>query len=284
MWSSVDSARILWFRGILRSGNNLNFMRRFHKTLLGLLIGSSAYAGDPPPEFHTPSGDSILVLETFEYPEQLGRFPGNWEGRVGWRHKKTKKKEDLYYTIQAENGDHFLRAETVGRSTNAGRAAKIKGRNINLRVFKKFRWRWRVHKLPEGGDESRKKKNDSAAAVRLVFKGRLFIPKTLKYVWSATLPAGTETESPQHENTKVIVLQSGSKNTGKWIWEEVNAYEDYKRVFGSDPRLVGAVAVLTDSDDTKTPVKADYDDITFLMEPSDSSKADALHEDRGEER
>ncbi len=259
-------------------------MRRFQKIITGVLIGSTAYAADPPAHFYTPTGDSVLVLETFEYPKQLGRFPGNWEGRVGWRYKKTKKREDLYYTIQEENGDHFLRAETVGGSTNAGRAAVMKGRNINLRVFKKLRWRWRVHKLPEGGDESRKKKNDSAAAVRLVFKGRLFIPKTLKYVWSATLPAGTEMESPQNENTKVIVLQSGSRNTGKWMWEEVNAYNDYRRLFGSDPRLVGAVAVLTDSDNTKTHVKADYDDITFLMEPPDSSKADALHEDRGEEK
>ena len=157
-------AWISWFRGILRSGNNLNFMRRFHKILLGLLIGSTAYAADPPAHFYTPSRDSVMVLEEFEYPGQLGRFPSNWEGRVGWRQKKTKKKEDLYYTIQAENGDHFLRAETVGRATNAGRPEKI-----NLRIWKKLRWRWRVHRLPAGGNENHKKTNDSAAAVRLVF-------------------------------------------------------------------------------------------------------------------
>ena len=253
-------------------------MRRLHKTLLGLLIGSTAYAADPPAHFYTPSRDSVMVLEEFEYPGQLGRFPSNWEGRVGWRQKKTKKKEDLYYTIQAENGDHFLRAETVGRATNAGRPEKI-----NLRIWEKLRWRWRVHRLPAGGNENHKKTNDSAAAVRLVF-GSKYRPKTLKYVWSATLPAGTQTESPHHESTKVIVLQSGSRNSGKWIWEEVNAYEDYKRVFGSDPRPVRAVAVLTDSDNTKTLVKADYDDITFLMKPPDSSKAVPLHEVRGEEK
>ncbi len=257
-------------------------MRRIHKIIVGILIGSSAYAGDPPPNFYTPSGDSILILERFEYPEQLGRFPGNWEGRVGWRQKKTKKKEDLYYTIQAEGGDHFLRAETVGRATNAGRPVRI-----NLRVFKMLRWRWRVHSLPADGNETHKNTNDSAAAVRLVFKGR-YIPKTLKYVWSSTLPVGAEMESPASKDTKVIVLQSGRGRMGKWIWEEVNAYEDYKRLFGSDPRLVGAVAVLTDSDNTKAHVKADYDDISFLMERSDSpdmdSEADASDQDRGTER
>ena len=243
-------------------------MRRFQKIITGILIGSTAYAADPPARFYTPSRDSVLTLERFEYPGQLGRFPPNWEGRVGWRQKKTKKKEDLYYTIQAENGDHFLRAETVGRATNAGRPVKI-----NLRVWKKLRWRWRVHRLPAGGNENDKETNDSAAAVRLVF-GSKYRPKTLKYVWSATLPVGTQTESPHHESTKVIVLKSGSGNTGKWIWEEVNAYEDYKRVFGSDPRLVQAVAVLTDSDNTNSLVKADYDDIAFLMEPPHSSDMD----------
>ena len=257
-------------------------MRRIHKIFVGFLIGSTAYAGDPPPGFYTPSGDSILILERFEYPEQLGRFPRQWEARAGWRQKKTKKKEDLYYTIQAEDGDYFLRAETVGRATNAGRPVRI-----NLRVFKKLRWRWRVHSLPANGNETHKKTNDSAAAVRLVFKGRL-VPKTLKYVWSATLPKGTETVSPASEDTKVIVLESGRGKMGKWIWEEVNAYEDYKRLFGSDPRLVGAVAVLTDSDNTKVHVKADYDDISFLKEPPDStdpdSGAEASDQDRGTEQ
>lgn len=254
-------------------------MRRIHEILLGILIGSTAHAADPPDRFYTPSGDSVLVLEDFEYPGQVGRFPRNWEGRTGWRQKKTKKKEDLYYTIQAENGDHFLRAETVGRATNAGRSAKI-----NLRVWKKLRWRWRVHSLPAGANENYERTNDSAAAVRLVFKGR-YIPKTLKYVWSSTLPAGTETESPLSDKTKVIVLQSGRDKTGEWIWEEVNAYEDYRRLFGSDPRLVGAVAVLTDSDNTKSLVKADYDDISFLKGPPHSSDsdpdADDVNNDRG---
>lgn len=257
-------------------------MRRFHKILVGILIGSTAYAADPPAHLYTPSRDSILILEQFEYPEQLGRFPGNWEGRVGWRNKKAKKKEDLYYTIQAENGDHFLRAETVGRATNAGQPVEI-----NLRVWNMLRWRWRVHSLPADGNETRKKTNDSAASVRLVFGTRI-LPKTLKYVWSATLPAGTYTESPHHEGTKVIVLQSGSEKMGAWIWEEVNAYEDYKRLFGSDPRLVQAVAVLTDSDNTKTFVKADYDDISFLKQrphsPALDSDSDAVNKDRGKEK
>ncbi len=231
--------------------------------LMVLLVGSGAHA-ESAVERHTPSGDSTIVIETFDYPDQIGEFPSAWQGRTGWRQKTTKKKEDLYYTVQQEeDGNLFLRAATQGLATNAGKEA-----DINLRIRKRLRWRWRVHKLPTGASEVDEDRNDSAASVRLVFKGR-FVPKTLKYVWSASLAPGTETDSPTSDKTKVIVLQSGVQNLGKWVWQEVDAYADYKRLFGGEPRPVRAVAVITDSDNTQEPVMADYDDIMFLIPPAD---------------
>ena len=53
---------------------------------------------------------------------------------------------------------------------------------------------------------------------------------------------------------------------------EVNAYEDYKRLYGGEPRPVKYVAVITDSDNTKTFVMADYDDFCFLKVPPDTLK------------
>ena len=246
------------------------YMGWIYRVIFGLLAVSTGWATEPPPGFHTPSRDSVFVLERFEYPDQFGQFPKHWEGRTGWRQTRTVDSEDLYYRIQKEERkdgeeNHFLQAETTGRATNAGREAKV-----NLRLYNLFRWRWRVHQLPEGGNEEVEDKNDSGAAVRLVFKGWP-VPKTLKYVWSATLPAGTETVSPASDKTKVIVLESGTDRLGQWVWEEVNAYEDYKRLFGGEPRL--AFAVITDSDNTKSPVRADYDDVVFLIAPEDTSKS-----------
>ena len=51
----------------------------------------------------------------------------------------------------------------------------------------------------------------------------------------------------------------------------MNAYEDYRRLFGGEPRLVEAIAVITDSDNTLSPVKADYDDFLFLIAAPDST-------------
>jgi hypothetical protein len=219
----------------------------------------------PPLKWVTPSGDSTHVLDEFEYPKYLNTYPEDiWEGRSGWIYSKTPKAE-VYYKIQKEGENHYLAAQIKGDAVNFGRKAIIKRRgresNANLRLYQKLRWRWRIHNLPSGSDERESDTNDSAAAMRLVF-GTNLSAKSLKYIWSETLPVGTIIKS---RGQYVIVLRSGKENLGKWVWEEVNAYEDYVRLFGGNPRPVDVLGVLTDSNNTETFVKADYDDITFII-------------------
>ena len=220
----------------------------------------------PPAHWVTPFGDSTCVLESFDYPRFLNTYPDKiWEGRSGWRYSKTRKSE-VYYRILIEGDNYYLSAETQGGAVNFGRATQLlyRGKKIkaNLRLFQKLRWRWRVHRLPEGSDETDSGKNDSAAAVRLLFGTGVFSGKSLKYIWSATLPVGTVIESSRQY---VVVLRSGADELGKWVWEEVNAYKDYRRLFGGDPRPADALGLLTDSNNTGTVVGADYDDIIFLI-------------------
>lgn len=217
----------------------------------------------PPSHWVTPAGDSTRVLEAFDYPQFLNSYPDKvWQGLSGRR--KTKK-EDVYYRILREVDNHYLSAKTKGGAVNFGREAKVtfRGREINvsLRLFRNLRWRWRVHDFPEGSDETDDDKNDSAAAVRLVFGTNMFA-KRLKYIWSATLPKGTVIKG---WNQYTIVLRSGTEERKKWVWEEVNAYQDYRRLFGGDPRPVDFLGLLTDSNNTKTTVAADYDDIIFII-------------------
>ena len=219
----------------------------------------------PPSHWVTPVGDSTYVLDAFDYPRFLNSYPDKiWGGVSGWRYSKTKK-EDVYYRILQEDNNHYLSAKTKGGAVNFGREAKVtyRGREIkaSLRLFQKLRWRWRVHDLPEGSDETDDGKNDSAAAVRLVF-GRT---KTLKYIWSETLPKGTVIKKGRLGVQYIIVLRNGAKDAKKWVWEEVNAYQDYRRLFGGDPRPVDYLGLLTDSNNTGTVVAADYDDITFII-------------------
>jgi len=225
-------------------------------TGMGSCLYVHAEEAPAPPEFHTPAGDSTLRLEPFDYPGHKVGLPPPWEARKGIWGKADPI--EIYYSIKQENDNQYLSAETDGNAIDAGRPA-----DVNLRIYNKLRWRWRTWSLPVGGNEEIKDKNDSGAAVRIVFKGGLRA-RMLKYVWSSSLPKGTETESAGNSKIKVVVLQSGTGRMGEWIWEEVNAYEDYKRLFGGEPRTVRILGVITDANNTETLSKADYDDFSFI--------------------
>tara|TARA_R100000750_G_C2333617_1_gene91199 strand:+ start:67 stop:366 length:300 start_codon:yes stop_codon:yes gene_type:complete len=86
------------------------------------------------------------------------------------------------------------------------------------------------------------------------------VPKTIRYTWSSTLPVGTEL-SKFYGNQKIIVIGTGNNNQGEWQTFERNIVEDYKRLFGDDPpNKPLALLILSDGNNTKSMVKADYDD------------------------
>ena len=68
--------------------------------------------------------------------------------------------------------------------------------------------------------------------------------------------------SPYFKNIKLMVIESGENNIGQWVFEKRNIYEDYKRVFGRSPSSrVGAIALMTDTDNTLSTAEAVYRDI-----------------------
>jgi hypothetical protein len=48
----------------------------------------------------------------------------------------------------------------------------------------------------------------------------------------------------------MIALKSGPTYTGQWFEERRNILDDYRQCFGQDPPQVGAIAIMTDTDNT----------------------------------
>ena len=121
--------------------------------------------------------------------------------------------------------------------------------------------------LPEGGDERIGPKNDSAVALYVVLDQNFFrIPKTLKYVWSTTLPIGTRHRRDGIGRPNVIVLESGEEKLGQWVTETVNVYDDFMQTFGKKPpKSAVGIGVLTDGNATNTFSEGDYDDIVVSL-------------------
>jgi hypothetical protein len=51
--------------------------------------------------------------------------------------------------------------------------------------------------------------------------------------------------------------------------ERRNVYEDYRRIFGGEPPEAGAIAIMTDTDNTGGSATAWYDDIELEKGPTE---------------
>lgn len=198
-------------------------------------------------DLQKPSRTKLIEEFPCEYRVD-DRIPAGWQA---------SRKECSMFTLENDESGCYLRLTVDNQCTSIGKQV-----SYSTDTFPVLTWKWRVHDLPTGGCENKKETNDSGAGVYVIFKGKLKLNKIIKYIWSTTLPAGTVLASPFNQNTKMIVLQSGRDNMGRWLTESVNIREDYQKVFNSAPPPVIGIAILSDADNTESRAVADYDDFT----------------------
>lgn len=208
-------------------------MRTRQRLLIPLLLLSTAlHAGGP------------LLIDDFEH------------GRAArWEEKSFRGA--TVYTVLPEEGGHVLHAQSKG--TASGLFYKT---SYELRDYPILAWRWKVANVIPGADESRKSGDDFAARVYVVFP-HWFFPrtKTLCYVWGNRLAKGAAATSPFTKNAMIVAVESGAEGVGTWRAERRNVLEDYRRLFGEEPLPVGAIALMTDTDNTGAAAEAWYDDL-----------------------
>ena len=178
--------------------------------------------------------------------DPVGTFPADWKVR--------KDEGKSVYSIQEENGKRVLRAASKGLGIQAALEHAW-----DLDTYPILAWSWRPIVFPAGADERKSATNDSALAVYLLVPySRIRGPKAVKYIWSERVPIGTPLSS-NGGLTQVVVLRTGTDKQGQWVDERVDARADYKRLFGeSDTPKPAGIAVLTDSDDTKSSAEGEY--------------------------
>jgi len=166
------------------------------------------------------------------------------------------------YSVVAEKGNNVLAATSAATASGL-----FFEKEIDLKSFPIISWRWKIEQTVPGGDVRSKEKDDYPARIYIVFP-HWFYPKTrsINYIWANRLPVGEIVPSPYTANSQMVAVRSGDAEAGIWFEERRNVYEDYRRIFGEEPRLVGAIAIMTDSDNTKTSAQAWYDDIQWLKE------------------
>lgn len=198
--------------------------------------------------------EAVLFREEFDSLDKwrLIRFP--------------RVKKHTVYSVQAENGMRYLKAESDGSASGI-----VYKEPFNAFDFPKARWRWKVDNIYVRADEKTKAGDDHPIRVYVMFfrrpgeapllerlrssvEEKLYGAPTphssLIYVWSSREDSEEIMMSPFTDRARKIVLQRGARNVGTWQVEEVNFVKDYRRAFGTDPPPLATIGIMNDSDNT----------------------------------
>ena len=164
------------------------------------------------------------------------------------------------YSVVDEDSNSVLRA-----FADSSASGIFKDVDYKLKDWPYLSWRWKVTQLPRKGDARFKETDDYGARVYVVFPRFLkWKTKTINYIWANKLPKGESAPNTWlPKNAVMIAVQSGTESLGRWITEKRNVYEDYRRIFGEEPPDVGAVAIMSDADNTGGFAEAFYDDLVI---------------------
>lgn len=186
---------------------------------------------------------------------QVSRFAS--EGLAGWESKVFKGLTD--YQLVQDNGRTVIRAHS--RGTASGLFKKV---NLDPLRFRYLHWSWKIAGTVENGDEKIKAGDDYAARVYVVFPGRFFWQtRAINYIWANRLPIGQSVPNAFTSNAMMVAVESGPAKSGQWLNEERDILADYRRLFGEEPRQVGAIAIMTDTDNTGSAATAWYGEISI---------------------
>lgn len=115
------------------------------------------------------------------------------------------------------------------------------------------------------GDRSRLSARDAALSeLALALTGEPLPYATLMYVWCNKRPAGSVIRSPRTERIRKLVVESGAVGLNQWLDYERDIRADYERVFGEKPGALVGIAIMTDTDNTRSQTRAWYGPLRFL--------------------
>ena len=170
------------------------------------------------------------------------------------------------YETRTTEGRNFL----VAQSSNSASAIR------SIHEFDVYRypigkWRWKVDNVYARGNLLEKAGDDYPLRVYIMFKydpgqasfgeqvqyglakivyGAYPPHSSLNYIWASREEEQGIHPSPYTDKARLLVLRAGTAEAGRWVEEEVNFLEDYRRAFGMEPPPTASIAIMNDSDNT----------------------------------
>ncbi len=177
----------------------------------------------------------------------------------GWMNKEFEGR--TIYRIVPLEGKRALKAES-----SASASGLIKEQRIDLRQTPYLNWSWRIENRLEHLNELEKSGDDYAARIYIVIDGgwAFWNTKAVNYVWSGASAKGKIWPNAfAGKNVMMLAVRTAEDPTSTWFQEKRNIRQDLLKIFGRDFCCIDAVALMTDTDNTRGKATAYYGDIYF---------------------
>jgi len=192
---------------------------------------------------------AFVVLNTGSWA--AGRLPSDWMVKVV--HGKPE-------ISVCDDGPSCLHLRSVRSSF--GLEHKV---DVDTAEMPYLTWRWKVAKLPSGGDFRRAASDDQAAQVLVAFDDK----RILTYIWDSTAPKGAAQSASNIPLIHIfaIVCQSGSGESNKWIGETRNLAADYEHAYGKPAPRVRGLRLQINSQHTGSTAESYFGEVAFRSTP-----------------
>jgi hypothetical protein len=208
---------------------------RLNHCLVALALAGLAYTSD--------------LAETVFNPDiwAAGRTPPEWRVKVNHGRADVDPCSD--------GAGRCVRLESVDSSFGLERAV-----DVDPSQTRYLTWRWKVTRLPPGGDFRHTSTDDQAAQLLVAFADR----RVLSYIWDSTAPQGASANTGDFlVHVFVVVCESGAAQTGKWLPEARDIAADYEKAYGKPAPHVKGLRLQINSQHTGSTAESYFGEVAF---------------------
>ena len=126
-------------------------------------------------------------------------------------------------------------------------------------------WRWKVARLPSGGDFRQATTDDQAAQILVAFTDR----RILSYLWDSTAPKDTMQSATSIPLLHIfaVVCRSGPAELNQWLSESRNLSDDYQKAYGRRPPRLKGIRLQINTQHTGSSAESYFGDVAFRNAP-----------------
>ena len=248
--------------------------------MLLVLAGCAGFGGSSVQDESGQAFDPSKLTAQDELPKFSAQTARNGMPH-GWNfYRIAPYKKNTVYRLENYQGRTVLSANS--KTSASGLAVKLRPRQANNLWLQ---WEWKALSAIPEADNTERYHDDAPLRILVAFDGnksKLSLKEkmnfemaslisgqempyaTLMYIWSGKSPVDTIINNAHTSRVKMIVVDSGWDNLGAWHKHQRDLATDYKRAYGEAPGDVIGIALLTDTDNTKSETRAIYGDIELI--------------------